>query len=194
MWFRGSMRATGFGEFSPRPSLWEREELCHVPERAASDDSIQCSEFIVCAEQSLALKGKPAIVASKHVNPTVCPQCHKDLPQDYKGRYCPDCGEVLPFKINWWIFFTVFLAPPLLTMLVAFLGREQSNEQLSPVVAFVGGTAGGIASGVMLALRLGKTCGVRFLLGVVFSIVLAIACVTASSFGCLSVGYRLNFH
>ncbi len=99
-----------------------------------------------------------------------------------------------PIKINWWIFFGVFLAPPLLTMLVAFLGKEQPNEQLSPVVAFFGGAVGGIASGVILALRLGKTTGARVLLGLLFSAVLAVVCITAISFGCLAVGYRFNIH
>lgn len=152
------------------------------------------------------------------MNPFVCRHCEKDLPENYNGRYCPNCGAVLPevlipvtgvmnvpkptpsvaeeppsrYKINWWIFFAALLAPPLLTLLVAFLGSGNSNEQVSPMIAFFGGAAGGIASGIMLALRLGRTTGTRILLGILFSAGFAIVCVTLSCFGCLAGGYRLD--
>jgi hypothetical protein len=148
------------------------------------------------------------------VKSIICPQCQKELPDNYEGRNCPHCGAALPatiappaviqpslpepeaaaFKMNWWIFFAVFLAPPLLTSIAAFLGRLNSNEEVSPMIAVFGGAASGIACGVMLALRLGRTSTARVLLSLLFSAMLAVVCITLSCFGCLAVGYRLNFH
>ncbi|HWD93217.1 MAG TPA: hypothetical protein VG938_12810 [Verrucomicrobiae bacterium] len=96
--------------------------------------------------------------------------------------------------MKWGIFFAVFLAPPLLTSIVAFVGQEEPNEQLSPLVAVFGGAVGGVVCGIMLALRLGKTSGARVLLGLLFSAVFAVVCITLSCFGCLAVGYRLSLH
>jgi hypothetical protein len=166
-------------------------------------------------EQSLALECKRAIVASKRVNSNVCPHCQKEIPSTFNGRYCPHCGvarpetiapkaststtpvveqALKPFKINWWIFFAVLLAPPLLTLLAAFSTNEHAGADAPPFVAMVGGISSGIVCGIMLALRLGKTTDTRVLLGILFCVILAVVCVTLSCFGCLAGGYKLYFH
>jgi hypothetical protein len=149
------------------------------------------------------------------VNPNVCPHCQKEIPDNFNGRYCPHCGAarpetiapktstptipvveltLKPFKINWWIFFAIFLAPPLLTLLAALLTREHAGGDTPPFVAVVGGVSSGIVCGVMLALRVGKTTETRVLLGILFCVVLAVVCVTLSCFGCLAGGYQLMLH
>jgi hypothetical protein len=170
---------------------------------------------ILPREQSLALNCKRAIVAAKRVNPNVCPHCQKEIPDNFQGRFCPQCGAtrpetiapktsthttavveqtLKPFKINWWIFFAILLAPPLLTLLVAFSTNEHAGADAPPFVAMVGGVLSGIVCGVMLALRLGKTTDTRVLLGILFCVVLGVVCVTLSCFGCLAGGYQLYFH
>jgi hypothetical protein len=134
-----------------------------------------------------------------------CPHCQKVLPENSSGKNCPHCGKSLqpevatasslaPVRIKWLIFFGVLLAPPLITMFAAFLGKGQENEQASPVIAVFGGAGCGIACGIMLALRLGRTSGARVLLGLLFSVIFAVVCITLSCFGCLAVGYQLSFH
>jgi hypothetical protein len=136
-----------------------------------------------------------------------CPHCQKTLPENYSASYCPHCGKAVrpavpvagdppltPIKIHWLIFFVALLGPSVLTMLVAFLTREHSGGDAPVATAFIVGGLGGIASGVMLALRLGSTIGLRILLGLVFSGVLAVVCITLSCVGCLTGGYQLNLH
>jgi hypothetical protein len=135
-----------------------------------------------------------------------CPHCQQPLPEKYGASYCPHCGgavqpqdllvaipQLRPIKINYFLIFGALLFPPLLTMLVAFLGSGHSNEQASPAIAFFGGAAGGIASGIMLALRLGRTTGTRVLLGILFSAVFVVVCVMLSFFGCMIGGYQFTF-
>ena len=168
-------------------------------------------------EQSLALKCKRGIVASQRVNPMDCPHCHNEFPEKHKGRFCPHCGVVFTqvitplgtkkdlapppivaeqppkqFKINLWVFFGTLLAPPLLTMLVVLLSGRQTNEQLSPFIAFFGGAGAGITCGVMLALRLGKSTGARLGLGVLFAGIFVVIGILLSFFGCMAAGYTFN--
>ena len=132
-----------------------------------------------------------------------CSHCQKELPENYAASFCPHCGgavqqpdpvtpdtpPLVPTKINWWIFFGVLLAPPLLTLITAFLDKERSNQELSPFIAFFGGAAAGIACGIMLALRIGKNVAARVALAIVFSIVLAVLCIMLSLGGCMAGGY-----
>jgi hypothetical protein len=98
-----------------------------------------------------------------------------------------------PFKIKWWIFFAALLAPPLLTLMAAYLNKGQANEGVSPVIGIVGGAAGGIICGVLLALRMQKTIAARVVLAVLLSAVLGIVCIMLSFFGCMVGGYVLKF-
>jgi hypothetical protein len=139
-----------------------------------------------------------------------CPHCQKELPDNYRARWCTFCGKDLPasgtyiteqtsaatlppFKINWLIFFGALLVPPLLTMLTASTvgGR---NEQVSPTIAFCGGGVGGIICGVLLGLRIGRTVPARFALGILLSFVMAIVCVMLCLLGCTIGGYQMRFN
>lgn len=100
---------------------------------------------------------------------------------------------VAPVKIHWFIFFSVLLAPALLTLLVSFLGRSQANEPISSLIAFFGGIAAGIACGIMLALRLGKTVSGRLGIGLLFSCIFVVICVTLNFFGCMAGGFQFGF-
>jgi hypothetical protein len=135
-----------------------------------------------------------------------CQHCQKTLPEKYGATYCPYCGgdvqpeesdvtepSLAPIKISWWITFGALLAPPLLTLITAFLLHGHGNEELSAVISMMGGTAGGIAFGIILALRLGRSVGTRIGLGILFSTIFAVVCITLSCFGCLIGGYQLRF-
>src|SRR5689334_17705579 len=112
-----------------------------------------------------------------------CPHCQKPLPENYSASFCPHCGGAVeypqspvpvapllpPVKINWFLFFAVFLAPPLLTLLSAIVNKGHSNEGVSPPTAILGGAAAGITCGVLLALRLGRTKPTRVALGILFA-------------------------
>jgi len=137
----------------------------------------------------------------------VCPHCQQELPEKYSASYCFRCSGALqpqdpvyearsrhslpPFKLNWWIFFAVLLAAPLLTSLAAFLGKGQVNEAVSPVIGLVGGIGCGIACGILLALRVGKRIETRIALGIAFAVVFAVVCVLLSFFGC-AASYQLR--
>jgi hypothetical protein len=137
-----------------------------------------------------------------------CPHCQKALPENYTASYCPHCGAAVkpaepvlvrpsplplpPRRLRLPIFFGIMLAPPLLTMLIAFLGKGHENEQVSPVIGFFGGAAAGIACGVMLALRTSHSIAGRVILGILLSIVFVVVCIMLSFFGCMAVGYHLN--
>jgi hypothetical protein len=139
-----------------------------------------------------------------------CPHCQKELPDNYRARWCTFCGKDLPalgtylveqpqsgglppVKINWLIFFCALLAPPLLTMLTASTvgGR---NESVSPAIALFGGGAGGIICGVLLGLRLGKTVQARFVLGILLTFGMIIVCVMLCLAGCTIGGYQMRFN
>jgi hypothetical protein len=98
---------------------------------------------------------------------------------------------LMPVKISWLMFFGVLLAPPLLTLLVAYVTRGQSNQPISPLIALFGGAAAGIGCGIMLALRLGKTLAARVVVGILFSVVFAVVCIMLSFGGCMIGGYEL---
>src|SRR5580765_6010530 len=118
-----------------------------------------------------------------------CPHCQKLLPDNYTASYCPHCGgevqqptsptppgspPLKPVKIKWPIFFVVLLAPPVLTSMVAFVGKGQSNESVSPIIALFGGGAAGVVYGILLALRIGRTVPIRVLLAILFAGILAV--------------------
>jgi hypothetical protein len=134
-----------------------------------------------------------------------CPHCQKPLPENYTANFCPHCGgiirpeplisgdpELAPIKTNWLVFFGVMLAPALITLLIALVGKPR--EQVSPFTAFFGGAAAGITCGIMLALRIGKNAGARIVLGFVFAVVFAVVCIMLSFFGCMIGGYNLRIN
>ena len=138
-----------------------------------------------------------------------CPHCQKTLPENYGATYCPFCGmgipvgesplpvngpSLAPVRIRWLVFFAVLLAPALLTLLSSFLGRGHDNENISPIIAIVGGIGAAIACGVMLGLRIGRTVATRVGLSLLFSCVFAPMSVTLCFFGCMVGGYQLQFH
>jgi hypothetical protein len=134
-----------------------------------------------------------------------CPHCQKELPPNYDAAWCPVCGKDLqpapqpvgplpPVKLNTLIFFSVFLAPLLLTILAVILGSNDSHSAVSGTIAFFGGCAAGVYCGITLARAMTTTIGNRVALCVAFSIVLSVAIVTMDCVGCMASGYNLNFH
>ena len=135
-----------------------------------------------------------------------CPHCQKPLPEKYNATYCLHCGQALelreppinwqpltPVKVSWFLFFGVLLAPAILTFLTAFLGKEQSNEQASPLIGFYGGAASGIACGILLAVRLGKNVLARIIFAILFSCILGVVSIAVSFAGCMAAGYKFRF-
>ena len=134
-----------------------------------------------------------------------CLHCQKTLPGNYASNWCPFCGHDLPLseadsvqpqsppvKINWLIFFSVLLAPVVLTILAVLLGVKNGN--VSPGIAFFGGGVAGIVCGAMLGRQLGKTTSMRIILSILFAFIMVLVCIGMSCFGCLASGFRLNFH
>jgi len=134
-----------------------------------------------------------------------CPRCQKQLPDNYAADWCPFCGSDLPpsepdsaqpqlpsVKTRWPIFFGVLLAPVVLTIFAVLLGTKDGDAP--PAVASFAGGAAGIVCGVILGRRLGKTTPMRIFLGVLFAVIMMVVCIGMSCFGCLTSGYRLNFH
>jgi hypothetical protein len=93
--------------------------------------------------------------------------------------------------MNWWLFFAVLLAPPLVTLLAARGGRDAEGAAIG--IGLLGGGLGGIVCGAMLGWYLGKTAAGRITLGVVLAGVLAVVCVGMSCFGCFAGGFKLDF-
>jgi len=139
-----------------------------------------------------------------------CPHCQKELPENYGARWCPFCGKDLPasatyaveappsaslkpVKINWLIFISALLIPPMLTMLSALLTGSR-NDPVSPVVGLCGGVAAGIYCGVVLGLRFGETSLGRIVCGVLLSMPMVIVCVMLCFFGCTIGGYQIRLN
>lgn len=134
-----------------------------------------------------------------------CPHCQKVLPEKYNATYCPFCGMGIaaaeetaikqpllpPIRIRWGVFFGVFLAPALATLVSSLLTRGgHANQFISPYIAFFGGAAAGISCGVMLAMYIGKTVAARLGFGLLFSCFFVVVCITLNFFGCLVGGYQ----
>lgn len=93
---------------------------------------------------NLALEGKRVIVAAERVHTQVCPKCQRAYPNDYQGRYCPDCGTVRPEAVTlsadaqmanpmvswikrkkiWWIVFAVLLILLLSELIIVVLVKS----------------------------------------------------------------------
>jgi hypothetical protein len=138
------------------------------------------------------------------INMMNCPHCQKPLPADWVSEWCPMCGRDLSptdavppqnkppaVRVNWLVFFSILLAPALLSVLVVLLGARQGN--LAPWIAFFGGILAGIVCGAMLGFSLGRTRAARILLGLLLSIVMVVVCVGMSCFGCMAGGFQLHF-
>lgn len=133
-----------------------------------------------------------------------CPHCQKELPEGQPLEWCPFCGRDLapseadasqhllpPVKTNWWAFFFALIAPVLLSIFAVLLGANSGNT--SPMIAFFGGGAAGVVCGVLLGRQLGRTVVTRFLLGVLFTLIMMVVCIGMSCFGCLASGFQLRF-
>ncbi len=93
-------------------------------------------------------------------------------------------------RLSLLLFFTALLAPPVITFLSARSGLKDA-----PVVwALVGGALGGIVCGVMLGRRFGKTNVSRVMLGILFTLIFAVVCFVMSFAGCMTGGFKVNFH
>jgi hypothetical protein len=93
-------------------------------------------------------------------------------------------------KLNWWLFCTALFTPTLLTILANLLGATRGDT--APSVAFIGGGLSGIICGVLLGRRIGSNSASRFVLGVVFAIMVGAACIVMNCFGCLAAGYNFT--
>jgi predicted RNA-binding Zn-ribbon protein involved in translation (DUF1610 family) len=147
------------------------------------------------------------LTGSKHqvaMQYSTCPHCQKELPENYGAAWCPSCGKDLIAhsdsekirhgggEIRWCVFFILFFAPILLTILAVLLSAK--NGSAPPAIAFLGGGVSGIICGAMLGHRIGRTIGARIGLGILFAIMLVVADITMDCFGCLASGYQVNFH
>jgi hypothetical protein len=139
-----------------------------------------------------------------------CPHCHKELPQRYSAGWCPFCGRDLPpmeapalesspplapviFRPR--LFFSIFLAPPLLTVLIVLLSFGSRDVQDgAALVALFGGGIAGITCGIMLGRRLGKSSATRVGFSLLLGPIMVVVCVGLSFFGCMVSGYQLSFH
>ncbi|HEU5072403.1 MAG TPA: hypothetical protein VFV96_18535 [Verrucomicrobiae bacterium] len=102
-------------------------------------------------------------------------------------------GEAPPMavrRINWFLFFAVLLAPPVLTLLTAMAGW-QSFPVACP---FVGGALAGLVCGIQLARRLGQTTNAVVLLSFAFFIVFGALSFALCFTGCLLGNYNFNVH
>src|SRR6266498_3719159 len=90
--------------------------------------------------------------------------------------------------VNWLAFFTVLFFPPILTVLVLLLGAKQGGT--APTIAMFGGGISGTICGVMLGRRFGSTGATKIVLGVVFALVMGVACIVMCCFGCVAGGYE----
>jgi hypothetical protein len=134
-----------------------------------------------------------------------CQNCQKELPADNTATQCPFCAHDLavsgndsvrqslpPVKTHWLIFFSVLLAPVLLTILSVRFGAK--NGGASAGIAIIGGGVAGIICGAMLGRQVGTTRPLRIILGAVFAGILMVVCIGMSCFGCLAGGYQLRFN
>jgi len=94
-----------------------------------------------------------------------------------------------PRRLNWIAFLALLLGPAVLTSVAAFADH---NSDAAPAFALIGGALGGIGCGVLLGRRLGQSLSRRVVLGLVFSALCTVACITISTFGCLAGGYQLD--
>jgi hypothetical protein len=134
-----------------------------------------------------------------------CLNCQKELPADYAAARCPFCGHALavsgndsvrqslpPVKTHWLVFFSVMLAPVLLTILSVRFGAK--NGGASTGFALIGGGAAGIVCGAMLGRQVGTTRPLRIILGAVFAGIMMVVCIGMSCFGCLASGFQLRLN
>jgi hypothetical protein len=95
-------------------------------------------------------------------------------------------------SLSWPAFFAVLFASPLLTVLTVTLVDRSGNA--APDVAICSAILCGGLCGSMLGNRIGKTTGERIGLGILFTAIMFVACISMSFFGCLTTGYLLNLH
>ncbi|HXI70422.1 MAG TPA: hypothetical protein VNN22_08720 [Verrucomicrobiae bacterium] len=134
-----------------------------------------------------------------------CPHCQKELPENYGAVYCPFCGQNLPahsavslpdnpslppVSVNWWIFFTILLAPAVL----ALLGSLLKVGGLSVGSPLIGGSIAGIVCGILLARRVGRTTGARVGLGFLFVALMGFLSFALAFTGCMAGGFTFNMH
>jgi hypothetical protein len=98
-------------------------------------------------------------------------------------------GSARP-AVRWLLFSLALLAPPFLTILVAFLDNKGGA---APAIATLGGGVGGIVCGVMLGRRFGSTPQSKIGLSVLFALVMAVVVISMSCCGCLASGFKLDF-
>lgn len=92
-------------------------------------------------------------------------------------------------RFNWVLFISFLVMAPLGSLISAAAGLRD----VPVVVALVGGGVAGIGCGILLGAHLGRTSASRVALGILLTVVFVVVCVTASTFGCLAGGYRLDF-
>lgn len=101
----------------------------------------------------------------------------------------PDLNPPPP-RFNWRLLLALLVGPALLTCLAVLI--DKSSNGPAPGVSIIGGALGGIGCGILLGRRLGRTTGLKILLGLIFAVGCGIAAVTLATFGCLASGYKLD--
>ena len=130
-----------------------------------------------------------------------CPHCQQEIPANYSVEWCPWCGKdlvvqesesskppVWPVRTNWFVFFAVFLAPPVLTMIAVTVG----NGELILVTALYGSPMAGLVCGLLVARRLFPTTGLRVLFTLAFTAAFGFVIFWLSFAGCVLVSDLQN--
>jgi hypothetical protein len=97
--------------------------------------------------------------------------------------------EPTPRRTNWLVFFSLLLAPAVLTLLAA----SAKADGLAVACSLIGGGLAGIACGTMLARQLGRTQGNKILLGVVFAVLFGSLSFGLGFAGCMVGGFKMDF-
>jgi hypothetical protein len=130
-----------------------------------------------------------------------CPHCKQEVQESQSGGACPHCGlqlwpeetltETKPFK--WFLFFILLFLAPVATMISAML-VQTVNENISPGIAILGGSACGIASGILLGWNQTHSKLQRFFICTMSCAAMIVVCVMLSFLGCNIGGYKMNWH
>jgi hypothetical protein len=129
-----------------------------------------------------------------------CPHCQQPLPESHTNAICCYCQrELTPGPLSagdaptvgrrWAWFFILLVAPPILSLLSAFV-----HEAISPWIAIVSSVLSALAGGILLGSQIGKTRYARIGFVVLFTPLMFVVCLVLSMFGCTLGGGGLDMH
>lgn len=118
-----------------------------------------------------------------------CPHCQKELPDNYRARWCTFCGKDLPalgtylveqptsanlppVKTNWLFFFTVLLAPAIFT----FSGVALNSSAIVLIATLGGSLVAGKMCSKLLNDKWGLSVAANWLLAGVLAVLSFFLC------------------